>query len=207
MKAKAPLLALLVVVAIICAWWFLRPNVPAAEKTAAASTATKAETPKLAASSTQVALPKAPPVPADPATVPADPSPDPNNPQADLKTAIPYIVNMLRLGDIFTLKTNFTAPNTVTPQQHQERGEQLVRSMTYIASSTDPKFRADMQKLDEAQIKEYESFENQTPTYNSTGNEATYTYKDDPVLDGDDFIHNVTFVKINGKWYMKGMDY
>jgi len=200
MKPKSIILvALLIVLLSVGLWWFLRPNLPAAEKPSATPTATKAEAPNLAASSTQVALPKVPPVPASPATVPADPSPDPNNPQADLKTAIPDIVKWLRAGDTYTIKKNYMLPGTYPP----ERQEQTVRSLTYIASSTDPDFRAQMQKIDERQAREYESFENQTPTYNATGDEATYTYKEDPLLDGGDSLLTVTFAKINGKWYLK----
>jgi len=56
----------------------------------------------------------------------------------------------------------------------------------------------------------FEALENQTPTLNATGDEATYTYTVPTISDMDNGVFTGTgnqiswvFVKINGKWYIK----
>jgi cytoskeletal protein RodZ len=203
MKAKKLALVVLVIAIVgVGIWWFIRPTTANLEKTVQALMPAKANTPPAAV----VEMPKLPPVSLNagennPPTSSANLSPDPNDPQADLKTAIPDIVKSLRLGDILTLKKTYTPPNKLDPQQFQQMLDNVVQAMGRMAEN--PDFREKMQISYDEEAKHFESFETQTPTYNATGDEASYTYTRQPLFDGDETQVTQTFVKIHGKWYMK----
>jgi hypothetical protein len=156
--------------------------------------------PKLISPPTQVELPITPAVPAKGGADTISPAAKPD-PQADLKTAIPDVVNLLRLGDIYTFKKNYTPPNQMEPQQFQNMLETVVQAMGRMAQN--PKLRETMMAAYAETAKNYESFENEKPTYNTTGDEASYIFSRQPLYEGDETQVTTTFVKINGKWYMK----
>jgi len=204
MKAKKLALVVLILAIVgVGLWWLMQPTVATPEKTAQVLTPTKADAPKQVAPPVQVELPKTSAVPANAdATSPTvDASADP---QADLKTAIPNIVNLLRLGDIYTLKKTYTPPNKLSPEQFQQMLNNVVQGMGRMEEN--PKLRETMHAAYAETATHYESFENEAPTYNASGDEASYTYAIQPLFDGDESQRTTTFIKINGKWYIKGMD-
>jgi hypothetical protein len=59
----------------------------------------------------------------------------------------------------------------------------------------------DMQELLEATAKVYDTLKDQSPTYNEAGDKATYMAV--PPLGKEGDLKPVTFVKINGLWYVQ----
>jgi len=215
MKSQRYILAVLAVVLVgIGLWWFLRPPAPQ-EKASAATLPAKA----VASVSDKVEPPKplAPPTIAAPALKPAAASvaatsaPDANSdPQADLKTAIPDIVRILRANDLMALVQNYTPPDKLTPrllQQAQKTADQLQAAQA-MAASLPPDIQERINHPFEQMAKGYEVIIGQVPTMNAAGDEATYMVSmpgpPDPNT-GDSVSTPVpqTFIKINGKWYMK----
>jgi hypothetical protein len=196
------LVALAVVIVGFGIWWFTMPSAAVPVNTAAAPMPAKAEGPKPIAPPT-VAAPIAAPAPNPVASQPLPASaPDPSgDPQTDLKIAVLDIARLIRDGgDPGAILETYTPPDKLTPQRIQEiqMGIQHRADM----GTQDPGFKQFTQELTEIYAKAYESLENQTPTYNDAGDEATYmlTFV---YPDGYSNQSSKTFVKINGKWYLK----
>jgi hypothetical protein len=201
-----------ITVAIVCIglWWFTRPRAVIPEKTAQAFDASKANAPALSKVEaprpivpSNIAPPIAPPAPKSgsapiAATAPSIPKADP---QADLKTAVLDIARLIRDGgDPEAFLVTYTPPDKLDPQRIQEI--QMGMQNRTDMGVKDPFMRRMTQDLTELYAKGYESLENQTPTYNDAGDEATYmlTFV---YPDGYSNQSSKTFVKINGKWYLK----
>ncbi len=198
------------VVAILCLglWWFTRSKASAPEKTAVAKlpAPSQVEAPKYVAPST-IAPPLAPPA-AKPDAAPiaaahptADSSPDPNaDPQADLKTAIPDIARIKRAGDMLAFAQTYTPPDELDPQDIQ------IIQKFQAEFAKDPGLKERTQPSAEAEAQAWEALEEQTPTLNSTGDEATYTFTSPPEPDAGQPVSietTIVFLIINGKWYVK----
>ncbi len=161
-------------------------------------------TPLLAAN--QVEPPKVPP--ATPVATLPDVTPSPAaaaDPQADLKTVIPYIVRLYRDNDLVTFWQTFTPPDEwakigpQTIQGIQEADQQMA------ALGINPEFISNPTAQDAAQA--WEALEDQTPTYNAAGDEATYLFTYPTAHGGGLGIQATqTLIKINGRWYIKSVD-
>jgi hypothetical protein len=180
-------------------WWFTRPTATNPEKIAEVPMPAKADAPKIVASQSIVPpvapsllKPDATPVAAT-QSITAPPS-DPSDPQADLKTAIPDIARLFRAGNFLAVYQTYIPPDKIDPQQIQR----LQSAQQAAQDSFDLSMAA-------AFAKSYEDIKDQTPTFNASGDEATY-FKQGPVGDpvtvgGDTYL--IIFIKINGKWYIK----
>jgi hypothetical protein len=135
-----------------------------------------------------------------PAAVPppvAESPPNPNaDPQADLKTALPDIVRLLREGDRVGAYKTYCPPDELNPRDIQQMQELLMQSLA--AAAQDPGLQQLMQKNQDEFSLAFEALEDQTPTYNDAGDEATYKFANPS--EGEEPL---TFVKIDGKWYIK----
>jgi hypothetical protein len=220
MKPQNIVVAVVLIAAIAAgAWYFMQPATPA-EKVADAPKA--ADTPAPAATTPPPApapkptppAPAAVPAPAPiakpvmapvaaPALTPAQSAPaadtgtaDSSNAQADLSTAIPDVARLFRAGDFDTLAKTYMPPDkyaSMTPQQKAQ-----VAMMAQMAQNPQaaPMFAAMADSI--------ESLKDQTPTYNDAKDEATYMLAPPAGLaPAGTPPQPVTFVKIDGKWYMK----
>jgi len=204
MKSKHFILIVLVIALVgEGLWWFMRPKAAAPEKTAEATVPAKVEAPK----------PLAPPVIAPAVATPATkaeatpvveaPPPNPNDPQADLKTAIPDIARLEATGDTEGVYEKYTPPDELDPKIIQRL--RMVQQQTANVAAGNPQLQLQLQQIWNKAARAYEALENQTPTYNEAGDEATYMYSASE-LTGTTGSRPVTFVKINGKWYEKPPD-
>ncbi len=215
MKSKNLILVVLAI-AVICAglWWLMQPSTAMPEKMAEALRPVKVEAAKPVAPPTiipPVAPPIAPPTPQlDDAPVAATApsatlSPDPNvvpDPQADLKTAIADIARLIRAGDGVALYQTYTPPDKIDSQGLQgAEAEQVYRASRPIS---------ELQQIDEPVAEAFDALEDQTPTFNAAGDEATYvmTWPVEQFSDGHVVLYPATaapliMVKINGKWYFE----
>ncbi len=173
------------------AYWLLTP--PAAEalpktrsSTPKVSEEAKMPTPTVAAPSRapQVAAPVAQPVRV--AVSPPATNPIPVDPHTDLSTAIPDFVRMVESGDyVGVLENYFQLPPNVTAEQFLA---QLQR---------DPGFPQLVQRV----LGAVRATQTLTPTLNDSGDVATYKL-DAPV----DEVGTVRWKKVNGNWYMDGLN-
>jgi len=225
MKPKNFALAtLLIAIVALGIWWLMRPSAITAEKTAEApkpvATEAKIQPPKFppatpgsAEASTTSDAPKEdvsaelremdtavrlmPPV----VQSTAYPPPTSSNPQADLKTALLDIAHLIRTGgDPEAFLEKYTSPDELGPEKIQQIRADIQRRVDMGAQG--PFMQRLFQQTTEDMAREYESLENQIPTYNDTGDVATYTYTKNYQYSAPAQITR-TFVKINGKWYYK----
>jgi len=195
MKSKNFILRVLVTAIIgLLVWWFLRPTPKVPEKTAAAPIAAKTDAPKppspLSFAPT-VELPALKPVAAHVTATP----PDPNDPQTNLKTAIQDIARLARTGDMATLQQTYTMPEKFDPQQIEDIKVQEQQAVN------DPQMQQARKALYDKYVQSFDELENQTPVYNAAGDEAIYART--ITLNGGSIHQSFTFIKINGKWYVK----
>ncbi len=211
MKSPNFILRVLVTAIIgILVWWFLRPTPKTQEKTAAAYASSNVAAPKPLAPP-QIAKPLASPVKVNSQTTTSAPpvaAPAEADPQADLKTAIPDIVRLFRAGDDAAFEQTYTPPDKLDPERIQQLQAQQQQIRDMVAQ--DPRMLPMMQSGIDTAAQSYEALETQTPTFNASGDEATYMLtrlkvSNGKVVLGDTQIP-MTFVKINGKWYWKGGD-
>jgi hypothetical protein len=118
------------------------------------------------------------------------------NPQADLSTAIPDVARLMRAGDFAMLTKTYMPPDkyaSMTPQQQQQ-----MAMMAAMAQSPEAK------PMFDALADSFASLKDQTPTYNDAKDEATYMLAPPAGMAPPNTPPQpVTFVKINGQWYMK----
>jgi hypothetical protein len=124
-----------------------------------------------------------------------------------LKTAIPDIARLLRSGEQVAFLQTYFSPeqlNQLDPQfierlQKKQQQEQA----DFAQHPEDRRVQEDHQILQqecEGAAEIYEAIEDQTPALNDTGDEATYNTS----MGGTMALTTIVFVKINGKWYVKG---
>ncbi len=207
---KFTVLLLFVAIMGILLWWFTRPTAAPPPRMTDAPMPVKAGAPEPMIKPLRIEKPSVAPVEDKPDSVkPASDSAnlpvesvdlpaEPVDTQAELKTAIPDIVRLLRAGDPVDAYKTYTPPNEFNAQAAQQMQElQLQAQATAVQ---DPELRQLMQKAQAEIVQAYEALEEQTPTLNATGDEATYMFAMPRTG-----IQPLTFVKIDGKWYIKNI--
>ncbi len=165
--------------------------------------ATKTDAPKAVAPPTI-----APPAPkSDTEPVAAAKAPDPNaDSKTELNSAIADIVRLYRAGDFMEVYQTYTTPDKLDPESIQKVQESLQKLQHDQQETKNPQLAQalaqNLQQIYESSAQLYEALENQTPTFNTTGDEATYMMTKDS-FDGTQTATPITFIKINGKWYLK----
>jgi hypothetical protein len=75
-----------------------------------------------------------------------------------------------------------------------------------LQTNENPVAQQKLREMDDTEIQYWEPLESQSPTLNVAGDEATYSY----TQHGSGLFSNyevpMTFIKINGKWYLKIWD-
>ncbi len=178
--------------------------------------ASKADATKPVAQAEQVELPKAAAVAAKGETdaAPAKPA-DPNAAaQAELKAAFLDMGRLIRAGDYATFKETYgyIAPSQSDLDDIQRAREHQVSVAAARARDPDNPLTRHMQQLDIAGAQSYEALANQTPTFNSAGDEATYQYIAPDYYGTGTYTGTgeptpMTFIKIDGRWYAKPANY
>jgi len=114
------------------------------------------------------------------------------SPQAELPTAFADLAHDYRSGDIKTLLEDYMTPDTYAAMAPGGM-EQIVQAV-----AQDP----NAPRRFELQAEMFDSMEDQTPTYNAAGDEATYDIQPPPELtDQNHQTWQLHFTKINGHWY------
>jgi len=203
MKSKRiGLIAVAVALSGLGLWWFMGP--PSSPPSVPVQMVNREPEPP---SHPATAAPIAPPAP-KPVDAPgkgtvaalATPLPDPAaDPQAELKTAFADIACLYRANDLLLFWQTYT-----TPEQWAKTGTVMTQRILQVQANTaeNPGMQAELQKMSEVFAQGYDALTSQTPTFNDAGDEATYSL----VLDfggGRVSTEPWTFVKINGKWYLK----
>lgn len=209
------LIALAVAIVSLSLWWFMRPTAAAPKPIAeiGAPALSKIATPKPIASPAI-----APPVVSlapkpDSASVAtaqsvAAPLSDPNaDSKAELNTALEDMARLQRAGHFMEFAQTYDTPDEWAKEEPRLiQGNQLVQA----ALAQDPELSTDELPIGETYAQSYEALEKQTPTFNASGDEATYTYMSptdsdimNGVASGTGTPTPLVFVKINGKWYLK----
>ncbi len=193
----------LIAIVIVGVWWFMQQTTSTPEKTADATAPAKAKAPKTIAPP-QIAKFLAPSVQskseiANAPSKPTETPPDPADPQTDLKTVIPDIARLYRAGDMAELYRIYTEPAQFDPVHLQELQTSQNRTADKIVT---PSIQSR-----ETGAQAYERLETQTPTFNTSGDEATYMLpapklSNEGIAVGETQIP-LTFIKIDGKWYVK----
>jgi len=203
MSTKTKVLAAVVLVALAIAIFVLNfsrlPSTALLPNSSGNSVSLKTESNSLLDKSQAVALPVVAAVPAKTGTNDAA-----NDLQSDLKTAIPELVRQIRTGIGLY---NFSPPNYLArfgmgPAEIQQKQAEIQLERTDVAQSETLEVRQMLQQGTETTAENYETLERQTPIFNAKGDEATYKWV---AADGS-WQRPLTFIKINGKWYIKPDD-
>ena len=216
--------AVVVIVAALAGlWWFTQPTfspvkIASAPLTAKPDVVTEFQysvDPKSPALHPPASAPMAPPPPRSPQT-PSAAIPQPADPQADLKTVFPDIARLWRNGDIMKLMQTYMPDEwaRMTPEWMQQA--QDLEAWDKARAAINPN---DRDPKEEPMAQMYEALKDQTPTFNATGDEATYFVVRHalalpaialppgmppiPGLGEDPPPMTLVMVKINGKWYIK----
>ena len=179
-------------------WWLNPTAAPAPEPVKAAAAPSPANPANKLADITPTPKPTAiAPPQAPPATLSTAPAADPAAPpakkvdaQANLDTAIPDLATLLQTGDLVTAFENYTLPDDlaqIPPERIVEVEDQL------RALVTNPQIQPRLQIISQM----LDTFKAQTPTYNDTGDRATYQV---PGLGGGG--NGFSFQKVDGRWYI-----
>jgi len=182
-------LAIIGCLAALGAWWWFAPGKDTPKPAVAAVRAHAEEelstplTPDPTLTPPEP-LPSPPPTPVAPVAITADP-------QAELGTTIPAIIQLLANQDFKTIVENLIPPDpNRTPEQMAAMAQQMAQ---------DPRMPQKVQ----ATIAALQSIQFATPTYNATGDQATYQPSVDPSGVPTDSPRILTFTKVNGRWYLK----
>jgi len=168
------------VVILICAtaalvWWLNPTADPAPEPDKATAPSPAPAAAKLAAITPPapkpagIVPPKVAPVTqvAAPVATPAPVAAKKADSQANLETAIPDLSNLLQSGDLVTAFENYTLPDDLAqiPPERVVEVEDQLRALV-----TNPQIQPRLQLISQM----LDTFKGQTPTYNETGDRATY---------------------------------
>ncbi len=187
-------------------WYFKQPGAAAPAQKAAEPSKPAPATPAAAPKSTvaQIAAPKAPPV-AIPNTV-AKPAAStavaaaPGDAQTELTTALDDMANIIQSGNIMALFDKYASPDDQAKMSPEERAS-LERQSSQMFSQPEG------QQMLNVMATALQSLKDQAPELNATGDEATYQMTMTPppsVGGGTTRTRPMTFVKVDGKWYIKG---
>ena len=205
MSTKIKTVVTVVVIAVILSggtWWFNRSAEPVSKQIAQRtqiSTPAKADIPKLTTTVAQVEQPKLPPATPQSETEPVADIAKNAASQAELNADFADIARLYRSGDLVTFTKTYTQPKQLNSQTLQELRE---LQQQYQGNP-------DWVRMYEPQAQAFEDLETQTPTFNATGDEATYIYTQQPptlpngLTFGKVRQSQTTFIKIDGKWYRK----
>ena len=201
MSTKIKTVVAVVVIAVIIGgiWWCRQPSITNSEKAAQVLATGNSYKPNLATQQPQVEPPKLPSVSPNSNTT-ASASADA---QADLKTAIADIARLYRANDLETFKEKYFPPDqlAIVLSNHQAVQQRL-------SEVTDPQMLNILKEMHEDATQSWEALEKQTPVFNSAGDVATYVFViTAPNLPGNPPFQRIvrqTFIKIKGKWYVKG---
>ena len=175
MNSKQAANALIVVCLLVSAAWFWWP-VPPPKDTAVV---------RLRPATAPLAPPMAPQLSPPDETEPAAASPPPVfDPQSDLKTAVPDLIRLATAGDFPTLLQNYMPPDALAGMSAEEKAATL-QGIQAEAQSTEGQ-------------QEMIFMLTAAPTYDATGNRATYTFPG-----SNPTRPSLTFVRLNGRWYIE----
>jgi hypothetical protein len=148
-----------------------------------------------------------PPAPTEAADIPADPPPSDEkpavaevtataiDPQAELHTAIADYLGLLQRGDMEAVMKNYTPPATPEqPRQGLAEGMALALAL-YETMKQDPQQQQILDQTTQRKVAEMQSIQDTTPTYDETGDYATYA------LPAGSSKPSIAFVRVNGRWY------
>ena len=122
---------------------------------------------------------------------PAEVAPEPivassADPRADLATAIPDLIRLVRAGDYLAMEQRYLPPQKFARLTDGEKALMLEEMQS-------PRMQEKMQNT----LQALESIQGSTPVYNDTGEIATFT----PIaLPGTP--PKMTFIRLNGLWYL-----
>jgi len=207
-----PILALLALIIGGAIWLFSRTpggvTIDTYTEASPAQTAAPKTAVAQAAPAAQVELPKAAAVGAkDGSNV------DPNaSAQAELKAAFLDMGRLIRAGDYVAYhETYFYTPNQTELDAIERAKVDQVRTAAKRASNPDNPNTRQVIQLNEVNAQAIEALANQTPTFNTAGDEATYQYIDPDyetgTYPGTGEATPLTFIKIDGRWYRKPSNY
>jgi len=172
------------------AWLFHTP--PPVDKVVAA--AAKPSAPK--ATPMQIAPPTAPPAQnvVEEAAA-AAPAPDANepDPEKELGVAIDDIVDLMQSGDLYTAMMRYLPPDMLAQIPEEEKAVMQSQLQSQMAQ---PQAQQGIQMF----IQVFQSMKTMSPTVNGSGNLATYQISDPSGRSAQ--THPMSFVKIEGKWYV-----
>jgi hypothetical protein len=165
-----------------------------------------------------VEKPLAPPVQSKTEAASAPPNsanagPDPTDPQANLKTALQDIARLTRAEQLVEEYQTYTPPDEIDPAmvqqlqyEQQHDGDMTPPDPTNYHGPPTEEDKQFWAQLNDAVAHSYEELESQTPTYNATGDKATYQYTRPPIFGTHEGPIPLDFVKIDGKWYEDGLE-
>ena len=199
------------IMALICLglWWMARSKVSAPNSTvplslpanAPAAALDKVESAKPISVSKQIVEPLAPTVQtvsgsANGMTLSA--ATDAADPRADLKTVLPDFVSLIRKEGWMSAYLSYMAPARLAAIPPDAKDNLLESAARYLLTPAG-------QQVAAATAQQYEDLEVQTPTLNETGDEATYFIQPLPPSPAEPAgsARPITFVRIDGKWYLK----
>ncbi len=206
MKPRSLVIILVVAVLTVGAIWYfkkpagaaLAPKAAEAPKPAAPTIAPKSPTAQIEAPKAQAApAPAATPKPATTVAAVAAKG----DPQAELNTAIDDITSMLQAGQFMALFEKYATPEDQAKMPPEEKA-QMEQEATQMMSQPEGQMMIQMMTAGFLSIKD------QTPQMNAAGDQATYqmTVTPPPGMGppgGGPETEPMTFVKIDGKWYIK----
>jgi len=197
-----PFLALVACLTAGVAWW-LWPAAPVPAKTPVVQLPTPPEVTAISPDllpPEEAAMPPGilpPEEPAEPLPAPAADAPVPPpmfDPQAELSTTIPAMIQALNSGeDIWEFGARFSL-GRLPPQ--------VTAALTMFKQ--DPAYQAAMRQQMESMVVALQSIQNVTPVYDATGDQATYTLSVPLNIGGAVNKNTLSFVKLNGQWFLKG---
>lgn len=141
------------------------------------------------------------------------------NPQSDLNTAVRDIGRRLRDGDLPGYRNTYATPEALKQMQPMRfwngnftQAEQQFERNPIMIDNPELKQQAlqtlqQQRQVGDQEAKAWEALAGQPPTYNQTGDEATFTKA--KMSSQPPWVWNeketVVFVKINGLWYLKNV--
>jgi hypothetical protein len=108
------------------------------------------------------------------------------DPQAEVGTAVSDFIHLFQSGDYVALLMNY-----IPPDQFPTEDARAAEAQSFQQMAQAPQFQQRMQQM----VIQMQLIENMTPTYDATGNLATYRPPDGS--------SPVVFVRVNGRWYRK----